>query len=309
MEQNRILHSWVDLAKRVLITGAFGLLGDAVVQELQPHFGLLATGIRVPENHPHYCPVQQLDVCDRNQVQRTSQSFKPHVIVNLAAFTDVDRCETEREVAWNTTVRGTQNLLDAVRRQKVRFIQISSDYIFDGESGPFDETAIPNPINYYGKTKLGAENVVRGSTDLWLILRTNVLYGASTRSKANFLQWVVQSLHESNPIRVVDDQWGNPTWTGGMAEAIRMAIILNARGIFNYGGAEFLTRYQFAQAIARVFDLDVSLIHPVSTGELAQRAPRPLRSGLTTGKIEEVLGLRTYTVEYCLRKVREGVIV
>ncbi|MFQ6676413.1 MAG: dTDP-4-dehydrorhamnose reductase [Fidelibacterota bacterium] len=297
------------MAKRVLITGAFGLLGEAVVQELQPHFRLLATGIRIPENHPHYCAVQKLDVRDRKEVHRAVRAFKPDVIVNLAAHTDVDRCETERELAWNTTVRGTQNLLHAVRGHGVKFIQISSDYVFDGEAGPYDETAVPHPINYYGKTKLGAENMVRGSVEPWVIFRTNILYGASTRSRANFVQWVVQSLQESRSIRVVDDQWGNPTWTGGMAEAIRMAIILNATGIFNYGGAEFLSRFDFARAIARVFDLDGSLILPVSTRQLGQAAPRPLRSGLATAKIEEVLGLRTYTVDYCLRKVREGVIV
>ncbi|MFQ6674480.1 MAG: SDR family oxidoreductase [Fidelibacterota bacterium] len=297
------------MAKRILITGAFGQLGEAVVQELQPHFTLLATGKRIPEDYPHYCPVQELDVVDRKRVRETAREFEPDVIVNLAAYTDVDACETERELAWNIGVKGAENLSESVRGQGVKFVQVSSDYIFDGKEGPYDEVAIPHPINYYGKTKLGAENVVRGTADQWVILRTNVLYGASSRSKMNFVRWVVKSLESGKSIRVVDDQWGNPTWTGGMAEAIKMSIILNVYGIFNYAGAEFLTRFEFARRTARVFGLDSSLISRVSTEELKQAAPRPLRSGLKTEKIEEVLGVRTYGAEYCLRKVKEGVIV
>lgn len=280
-----------------------------MAQELQPHFDLLATDIVIPEEHLCYCPVQRLDIVDRSCVQKVIEKYDPNVIVNLAAFTDVDGCETNKELAWNVNVRGTECLLESVRGRDVKFVEISSDYIFDGTKGPYSESAVPSPINYYGRTKLGAENAVRGSANPWVILRTNVLYGVSSASKASFVNWVVQSLKKKAPIRVVDDQWGNPTWTGGLAEAIKMAIILNARGIFNYGGAEFMTRYEFAQKIAGVFGLDSSLISPVSTQEMNQLASRPIRSGLVTDKIEDVMGLRTYGIEYCLRKVKEGVVV
>lgn len=297
------------MAKRILITGAFGQLGEAVAQELQPHFDLLATDIIIPLDHSFYCPVQNLDIVDRKHVYDVVEKYEPDIIVNLAAYTDVDGCESKRELAWNVNVKGTEHLLESVKGQGVKFIQISSDYIFDGRSGPYDESAVPNPINYYGRTKLGAENAVRGSMNPWVILRTNVLYGSSSVSKASFVSWVVQSLKEQNPIRIVQDQWGNPTWTGGLAEAIKMAIILNVQGIFNYGGAEFLTRFEFVIKIAKVFGLDTSLITGISTEELNQAAQRPLKSGLITEKVEEVMGLRTYEVDYCLRKVKEGVIV
>jgi len=297
------------MAKRILITGAFGQLGEAVSQELQPHFDLLATDIIIPNEYSYYCPVQDLDIVDRKRVYEVINKYDPDIIVNLAAYTNVDGCENKRELAWNVNVKGTQHLLEVVRVKKIKFIQISSDYIFDGQNGPYDELAIPNPINYYGRTKLGAENAVRGSVNPWVILRTNVLYGASSISKASFVNWVVRSLNEGIHIRVVHDQWGNPTWTGGLAEAIKMAIILNVQGIFNYGGAEFLSRFEFAKKIANVFGLDVSLITSISTEELNQKAQRPIKSGLITDKIEDVMGLRTYEVDYCLRKVREGIIV
>ncbi|MEE9167176.1 MAG: SDR family oxidoreductase [Candidatus Neomarinimicrobiota bacterium] len=296
------------MAKRILITGAFGQLGEAVTQELQSHFDLLATGLAIPDDFPCFCPIRTLDIQRRNRVFECVEKFDPDVILNLAAYTDVDGCEKKREQAWNVNVKGTENLLESVRTKQVKFIQISSDYIFEGRNGPYDESAVPNPINYYGKTKLAAENAVRGNATSWVILRTNVLYGASSVTKANFVDWVVQSLRAGTPIRVVNDQWGNPTWTGALAEAIKMAILLNVNGIFNYGGAEFLTRFEFARKIARVFDLDLSLITGVSTDDLKQEAQRPLKSGLVTEKVENVLGLRTYDVDYCLRKVREGVV-
>jgi len=297
------------VAKRILITGAFGQLGEAVAQELQPHFDLLATDIIIPENYSYYCPVQKLDIKNRKHVYDIVEKFDPDVVVNLAAFTDVDGCEIKKEHAWNVNVKGTEHLLDSIRGQRVKFIQISSDYIFDGRNGPYDESAIPNPINYYGRTKLGAENVVRGSVNPWIILRTNVLYGASSISSASFVNWVVRSLRNDITIRVVYDQWGNPTWTGGLAEAIKMTILLNVQGIFNYGGAEFLTRFEFAKKIATVFGLSTSLIRGISTKELKQKAERPIKSGLVTEKVEEMIGLRTYEVDYCLRKVKEGIIV
>lgn len=293
------------MSKRILITGAFGQLGEAVIRELQPHFDLLATDIQIPETKSFLYQVKHLDITSKPSVIKIVKNFNPEIIINLASYTDVDGCETNREIAWNVNVRGVEYLLEAIRRKKTRIIHISSDYIFDGENGPYDEKDIPNPINYYGKTKLASENAIRGSANPGVILRTNVLYGSSTRSRASFVNWVVTSLRQGKEITVVDDQIGNPTWAGGLAEAIKMAILLNVRGIFNYGGAEFLSRFQFAQKIANVFECDKSSVVPVSTDDLNQIAQRPLKSGLITNKIEDILGLRTYEVEYCLRKIKE----
>ncbi|MBL7046590.1 MAG: dTDP-4-dehydrorhamnose reductase [Candidatus Marinimicrobia bacterium] len=293
------------MSKRILITGAFGQLGEAVIRELQPHFDLLATDIQIVKTKSFLYQVKHLDITSRPGVMKIVKNFNPEIIINMAAYIDVDGCETNREIAWNVNVRGVEYLLEAIRRKKTRIIHISSDYIFNGENGPYKEKDIPNPINYYGKTKLASENAIRGSANPWVILRTNVLYGSSTRSRASFVNWVVTSLRQGKEITVVDDQIGNPTWTGGLAEAIKMAILLNVRGIFNYGGAEFLSRFQFAQKIANVFECDKSSVVPVSTDDLNQIAQRPLKSGLITNKIEDILGLRTYEVEYCLQKIKE----
>ena len=296
------------MSKRVLITGAFGQLGDALIMELQPHFKLCATGKEVPQDNLRLCIYTELDITKKKSISNCIHNFSPDVVVHLACMTNVDGCEKNKEEAWGVNVTGTENIINAVRGSATKIVYISTDYIFDGKNGPYIEDDVPRPINYYGKTKLAAENAVRGSAQPWVILRTNVLYGNSLRSSASFVNWVVNSLRKSQEINVVDDQTNNPTWTASLAEAIKLSIIMNIQEILNYAGSEFMSRFEFAKRIANVFDLDSNLINPIKTADLNQLAPRPLRSGLSTVKIEELVGVRTYGVDYCLRKVREGII-
>ena len=293
--------------KRILITGATGQLGRSVVEELQPHFNILSTARKIPVETLTACPVVEMDISNKSIVQQVVSKYEPDVLIHLAAMTNVDGCEREKEKAWDINVKGTEHLLQAISGSETRIIFISTDYVFDGENGPYGVDSKPSPINYYGKSKLAAENAIRGGRNAWVILRTNVLYGAGG-SPASFVRWVTESLKIGNEIRVVDDQYGNPTWTGSLAESIKLLIVLNSEGLFHYGGADFISRHQFALKIAVTYNLDQSLIKKISTEELDQLAKRPLQSGLTTNKIEETVGIRTYGIGYCLRKVKEGVV-
>lgn len=297
------------MLKRVLITGALGQLGNAVTIELQPHFKVCATGRFLPENKFSLCEYRELDITKKKNVNDCIQSFSPDVVVHLACITDVDGCEINREQAWITNVIGTENILNALRGSGAKIVFISSDYVFDGTEGPYSEEDIPSPINYYGKTKLAAENLIRGSLQPWVIIRTNVLFGNSLGKYSNFMNWIIDSLSNGKQINVVDDQINNPSWTVGLAEAIKFSIIIDIQQILNYGGAEFMSRSEFAYTIARFFDLERNLIVPVKTHDLRQVAPRPLNSGLSTVKIQELLGIRTYGLDYCLRKIRKGIVV
>jgi dTDP-4-dehydrorhamnose reductase len=282
--------------KTILITGAFGQLGEACKNHLKLNFNLILSGRYTSGD------CIQLDIADRNYVDKVMAETKPDVIVNLAAMTNVDGCEANPEIAKSINLDGVKNLCNEFDGQ---FIQISTDYVFDGENGPYRETDKTNPISVYGHTKLAADKWLTVNHEKTTILRANVIYSYTKRTSASFVKWVVDSLSHAKQINVVDDQWNNPTWTKSLATVIRTMIDKEAFGLYHYGDRELMNRFEFANLIAKVFDLDESLIKPISTLELNQPAPRPLRSGLKTGKIETVLGIIPYSVETCLIEIRK----
>jgi len=282
--------------KSVLITGAYGQLGEACVKNLKLNFNLLISGRTAPENGI------QLDITDGNSVSRVLVEIDPDVILNLAAMTNVDGCENDPEMARAINVDGVKNLCDGFDGH---FIQLSTDYVFDGTGGPYSENDKTNPISVYGKTKLEADEWLSAQHEKTTILRANVLYGYTRRTEASFVKWVVDSLSNDQQIKVVNDQWNNPTWTESLASVIGILIKNEALGLYHYGDKDLLNRYEFAQIIAKVFDLNDSLIMPVSTAELNQPAPRPLKSGLKSENIESALGIVPKSVETCLQEIRK----
>ena len=172
-------------------------------------------------------------------------------------MTDVDGCERDPEMAFDVNVRGTENLLDNFSG---RFIYISTDYVFDGNNGPYKEKDEVNPISVYGRTKLYAEDLVQQSNANWVILRSNVVFSFQERTKASFMDWVVDSLKNRQLITVVDDQWNNPTWTVDLARIISRIIDNEIQGLYHYGGRDLLNRFAFAEMIAETFKLDRTLI-------------------------------------------------
>jgi dTDP-4-dehydrorhamnose reductase len=172
------------------------------------------------------------------------------------------------------------------------------------KNGPYDENAIPNPINYYGRTKLASENEIKIGGIRFAILRTNVLYGVGKNVKSNFALWLYNKLSSGEKIKVVTDQIGNPTYVDDLAFAILKVVEFDKEGIYNVGGKDFVSRYDFALKLAEIFSFDHELIIPVKTSELNQVAPRPLKSGLITLKAEAELGLKPYGVEDGIRQFK-----
>ncbi len=286
--------------KKVLITGANGQLGNSVLQQLYGKYTILATDIS-HKNSFSDITYQPLDITDSKKVNSTLSNFNPDVIVNLAAFTDVDGCESNPEKAYLLNTKSVEMLTKKFTGQ---FIQISTDYIFDGTNGPYSEDDIPNPKSVYGKTKLDSEKVLHNSKMAWCIIRTNVLFDYYHSTQASFIKWVVDSLNSKKSIKIVNDQWNNPTWTVKLAEFIDLVIKKNVKGIYNYGGADYLNRLEFAQLIADIFELDKSLISPISTDSLKQIAPRPLRGGLKIDKIKKEFGLEGIKLIDCLEIIK-----
>ena len=282
--------------KRVLVTGANGLLGQQLAhifsQELKYELLLTSHHPTFFLNHHPLLDYTQLDITSKSDVKSLVTSFRPDVIINAAAMTNVDACESQRELAWKINVHGVENLVDVARTIRAKLIHVSTDYVFDGLRGPYEEDDRPNPINYYGKTKLASENVVRTGDIRFAIARTIVLYGCGKNVKQNFALWVIDSLKNGKPIRAATDQISNPTYVHDLAFGILRIIEQDAEGVYHLSGSERVSRYEFAERAAAVFDFDKGLITPVKSEELQQAARRPLNTGFITLKVETELGFK-----------------
>ena len=259
---------------------------------MQPE--VLATGRVTAGNSLPAC-----DVTDWQQVQDAVSTFGPDVIINLAALTDVDRNEREPELAKMVNTTGVEHLLAACEKSGARLVQLSTDYVFDGQAGPYLEEDTPAPLNVYGQSKLEAETLVMAAKG-HLVIRANVLFGPELDLAASFVGWVVGSLRSGKRIRVVDDQISNPTLTTHLAEAIVAAAEQDAVGLYHYGGLEFASRFAFAREIARHFELPMDLLAPVATADLNQMAPRPLQSGLVCSRMKMELNVQNATLGQAL---------
>ena len=184
-------------------------------------------------------------------------------------------------------------------------MHLSTDYVFDGENGPYAETDTPAPINYYGKSKLAGENAIVTAGIDHAILRTNVVYGPPS-ARPDFVQWVIKALDAEKPITVVTDQFSNPTYVEDLAMAIIRVIERRKIGVYHVAGSDYLSRYEFARRIATFFRTNPDLIKPITTDELGQAAKRPLRAGLVTLKAETSLGLRFRGIESGLISLRHA---
>ena len=282
--------------KTLLITGAYGQLGDACVKYLKNNYNITLSGVSPSDGGVH------LDIRSKSSIKKVLSDIDPDVILNLAALTDVDGCELDPQQAKDINFSGVKNLC---RDFSGHFIQISTDYVFDGKSGPYSEEDEPNPKSVYGKTKLFADNWLLDNYSKSTIIRTNVLYSYTKRTKASFLKWVVDSLNDNQNIKVVNDQWNNPTWTESLSSVISKIIDNQAFDLYHYGDRDILNRFDFSILISKVFNLDSSLIMPISSDELNQIAPRPRKSGLITKKIESELGIIPKSVETCLNEIRK----
>jgi dTDP-4-dehydrorhamnose reductase len=284
--------------KRILICGSNGLLGQRLALMLghETEYEVLNTSYHrsfVLDNH--LFDYTQLDVTNKSDVKSLITSFRPDIIINGAAMTNVDACETQRELAWKVNVIGVENLVEVSRRIDCTLFHLSTDYVFDGKNGPYKESDRVNPINYYGKTKLAGENVILAGGISSTIIRTIVVYGTGINVKDNFALWVVNSLRAGETIRCVDDQIANPTHVSDLSAGILKAIERKRTGLYHLCGADAVSRYEFAMKAAEVFGLDTSLIERVKSDTFRQTAPRPMMTGFITLKAQIELDFHPMT--------------
>jgi dTDP-4-dehydrorhamnose reductase len=293
------------IKNRILIFGSNGMLGQRLTKYFSAQGVELLTSSFEEKSFIKNVEYQQSDITDRTKTKKLIFDFCPDFILNLAAYTNVDKSETERETAWKTNVKAVEYIAEASRILDSHIIHISTDYIFDGENGPYFENSIPNPKGYYGRTKLASENVLKLYAVKNTIFRTNVLYGPTHFGRPDFVKWVIDSLKSKQQIKIVTDQYNNPTFIDDIVNAIIKVIQLRKEGVYNIGGMEFLSRYDFTLMIADFFNLDKSLITPILTKELKQAARRPLKSGLITIKAQSEIGYRPHTIKETFQIIKQ----
>ena len=282
----------------ILITGASGQLGMSLKRIFNSKYEIIST---TGNNNPTGSSMH-LDVTNPMLFKEVMETTNPDLVINLAALTNVDLCEKNPELAYSINIGGMDNLVNAF---KGPIIHVSTDYVFDGEDGPYKEEDTTNPLNVYGLSKLESEKLLLDHTENSLVIRSNVLYDYSSKSEASFLNWVVGSLTQEKEINVVEDQWNNPTWTGSLAVVIDRAIDTQLTGLVHWGDGDLVSRFDFANKIADVFNLKKSLIKPILTSELNQTAKRPLKSGLKSDYAQNILNLEPPTIKECLETIVE----
>jgi dTDP-4-dehydrorhamnose reductase len=246
----------------------------------------------------HRGDFELLDISNADNVQQVISRIKPDVIIHTAAMTQVDDCELNREECWLHNAKATEFLIEASRPVNPHFIFVSTDFIFDGQYGPLDETAVPSPVNYYGQSKLAAEETVKKYPGQWSIIRTVLVYGvAHDLSRSNIVLWVKKSLEEGKPINVVNDQWRTPTLAEDLAMGCWLVSKKNKEGIFHISGEEMMTPYEIAIRTARFFKLDESLISRTDSTQFKQPARRPPRTGFKIDKAKKELGYQPHSFE------------
>src|SRR5690606_3508497 len=293
----------------ILLTGSNGLLGQKLTALFRndPAWRLIATskgGNRYPDKTGY--TYQELDTRDEKQVRETLAAFRPDVIIHTAAMTNVDACEQDRAGCKALNVDATRFLVEGAEAHGSFFIHLSTDFIFNGEDGPYREEDRPDPLSYYGHSKLESERIVRESGVGWAILRTILVYGVvHDMSRSNIVLWAKGALEKGQPIQVVDDHFRMPTLAEDLAMACKLAAGKRAPGVFHISGQDYMSVLETVQRIARFFGLDEGLINPISAATLNQASPRPPRTGFVIDKARGVLGYRPHSFEEGLEIVKK----
>ncbi|AIJ04933.1 dTDP-4-dehydrorhamnose reductase [Methanocaldococcus bathoardescens] len=246
-----------------------------------------------------------IDIADENKIKETIRKINPDFVINTAAMTNVDLCETERDLAYKINALGAKYIGEACKEIGCSLCHISTDYVFDGEKGNYVEEDEINPINYYGYTKAEGERFLNElDYDSISIVRISVPYCISP-VKVNFFMWVLERLKNNEAINAVIDQWNTPTYVNEFIDGAVKIYERDVRGLLHFGGGEKVSRYEFALKVAEIFGFDESLIKPVKSSELGWKAKRPRDTSLNSEKVKKLLGIKLKSVEEALKEIKK----
>lgn len=297
---------------RILITGSNGLLGQYLVKIFQEKkLDFVATSKGKNRNtklkNANY---KSLDICNKKALQDVFEKYQPNTIINTAALTHVDICEKEKEKCWQINVAAVQNLLEICEKKNTHVIHLSTDFVFDGQKENFyKENDVTNPLNYYGKSKEAAENILlKSSFKNWSFVRTILVYGfLPNMSRSNLVLWVKEHLEKRQKISVVADQFRNPTYAKDLAKGCCSIAQKKATGIFHLCGKENMSILKMAKSVANFFELPENLIHPTSSEKLNQPAKRPPHTSFDLKNAKKKLNYAPISFEESLQEIKNTI--
>ncbi len=294
---------------KILITGSNGLLGQKLLHKLRVdnsvEFIATSRGENRVSEQSNYKYID-LDITDETAVAKIITEQNPNVVINTAAMTNVDLCEEEKSECDDLNVNAVQYLADACEKIEAHLIHISTDFIFDGENGPYKEEDEPNPLSYYGLSKLKSEQLLQDRTVKWTILRTIIVFGVGENlSKGNIVLWAKGALEKGDPLNIIDDQFRAPTLAEDLADACILAATKKAFGVFNASGKDIMSIYEIVERIAKHYGNTTENLNRISTATLNQTAGRPPRTGFILDKSRKVLGYNPHSFVECLDIIDE----
>ena len=289
---------------KILITGSNGLLGQKLLHKLRVDntFELIATSkgvnrVNIQKGYTFF----SLDITNKEEVNKVIINQAPNVVVNTAAMTNVDLCEEKKEACDVLNVEAVKYLADACANIDAHLVHISTDFIFDGKNGPYNEEDKPNPLSYYGLSKLKSEQVLQTHAVKWTILRSIIVFGVGERlSKGNIVLWAKSALEKGDPLNIIDDQFRAPTLVDDLADICILAAKKKALGIYNASGKDIMSIYEIVEKIAKYYGYSTVNLNKISTMTLNQKAVRPPKTGFILDKSINELGYKPHSFEECL---------
>lgn len=278
---------------RILITGSNGLLGQKLVNRFSgmPEIELTATSRsdnKIKETSAYH--FERMDITNNMQVETVLEKINPDVIIHTAAASQPDFCEENPIACWSANVDAVETLLESAGLVKAHFIHLSTDFVFEGLHGPYNEEALPCPVSLYGNSKLASEKLVMQYQGRWTIIRTILVYGVQpVMARSNIITRTIENLKQGKEMKAVDDQYRMPTLAEDLADACVNAALKNVSGIYHISGNEMMSIYEICTKTAAFFGLDGSLIRPVPTISLNEKARRPVKTGFMIQKAEKEL--------------------
>lgn len=287
--------------KKVLVTGSNGLLGQKLsdLYSTLTEISFMATG--VGENrHPlgEKLNYRSLDIRDKQAVWDLFNEFQPDCVIHTAAMTNVDQCELDHPACDALNVKAVDNIIEACNAVNAHLVHLSTDFIFDGTSGPYSEEAQPAPLSYYGHSKLIGEELVQKHAKHWAILRTVLVYGiVSDMSRSNIVLWAKGALESGKELNVVTDQFRTPTLAEDLAMGCRLAEQHQATGIYHISGKDFMSVFELVNRVADYWKLPKNQLKPSDSSGINQPAKRPPITGFIIDKARKDLGYNPHNFE------------